>query len=99
MRKRWVWLAAGVLAFLLGACNTQTQVPGGGEAQKSKVTVSVAFPSNPSTQGLSPQGVPLSAQSAEVKVYDSQNQVAATLTLTRSNPTGILIPRQWRLHL
>lgn len=44
MRNRLALLIAGALALLLGACNTQTQAPGGGEAQKSKVTVSVAFP-------------------------------------------------------
>lgn len=90
MRNRLVLLAAGALALLLGACNTQT--PGGGEAQKSKVTVSVAFPQrNPSTQGLSPQGVPGSAESAEVKIYDSQNQVVNAVTLNRSNREATLL--------
>ena len=32
MRNRLALLIAGALALLLGACNTQTQAPGGGEA-------------------------------------------------------------------
>ena len=92
MRNRLALLIAGALALLLGACNTQTQAPGGGEAQKSKVTVSVAFPQRDlAPQGLSPQGVPRSAESAEVKVYDSQNQVVNTVTLTRDNPGAIIV--------
>ena len=68
MRNRLALLIAGALALLLGACNTQTQAPGGGEAQKSKVTVSVAFPQRDlAPQGLSPQGVPRRSTTARIR--------------------------------
>lgn len=90
MPKRLAFLVTGALALLLGACNT-TQAPGGSGEAKSKVTVSVAFPNrSASGQGLSPQGVPGSAEQAVVTVYNDQNQVAATATLTRYNPTDTL---------
>jgi hypothetical protein len=90
MPKRLAFLMTGTLALLLGACNT-TQAPGGSGEAKSKVTVSVAFPNrSASGQGLSPQGVPWGASQAIVTVYNDQNQVAATATLTWSNPTATL---------
>ncbi|WP_448377643.1 hypothetical protein, partial [Fervidobacterium sp.] len=91
MQKRLVFLMAGALALLLGACNT-TQAPGDSGAAKSKVTVSVAFPSrSASGQGLSPQGVPWSATQATVTVYNDQNQAVTTATLTWDNPTTTLL--------
>jgi len=90
MPKRLAFLMTGALALLLGACNT-TQAPRGSGEAKSKVTMSVAFPNrSASGQGLSPQGVPGSASQAIVTVYNDQNQVAATATLTRYNPTATL---------
>jgi hypothetical protein len=90
MPKRLAFLMAGALALLLGACNT-IQAPGGSGEAKSKVTVSVAFSNqSASGQGLSPQGVPRSAAQAVVTVYNDQNQVVTTATLTPSNPTTTL---------
>jgi hypothetical protein len=91
MPKRLAFLMAGALALFLGACNI-TQAPGDSGEAKSKVTVSVAFPNrSASGQGLSPQGVPWSATQAIVTVFNNQNQVAATVTLTWSNPTATLL--------
>jgi hypothetical protein len=90
MPKRLAFFMTGALALLLGACNT-THAPGDSGEAKSKVTVSVAFPNrSASGQGLSPQGVPGSASQAIVTVYNDQNQVAATTTLTWYNPTATL---------
>ncbi|WP_243090704.1 Ig-like domain-containing protein [Thermus neutrinimicus] len=89
MRKSLALMVAGALALVLGACSTQTT---GGDTGKSTVSVSVAFPQRQATgNGLTPQGVPWSAEEADVKVYDSQGALVDSATLTRQNPTAIFI--------
>ncbi|WP_243031064.1 Ig-like domain-containing protein [Thermus altitudinis] len=89
MKKTLALMMAGALALLLGACDTQTT---GGDTGKSSVTVSVAFPQRQvSGSGLTPQGVPWSAEEADVKVYNEQGILVESATLTRQNPTGSFI--------
>ncbi|WP_038049220.1 Ig-like domain-containing protein [Thermus caliditerrae] len=89
MRKNLALMLTGALALLLGACNTQNA---GVSPGKSTVTVSVAFPQRPvSGSGVTPQGVPRSADEADVKVYDEQGALVETVTLSRTNPIATLI--------
>lgn len=89
MRKTLALMVAGALALILGACNTQNT---GGNTGKSTVRVSVAFPQRQTTgSGLTPQGVPLSAEEADVKVYNEQRDLVESATLTWQNPTASFI--------
>ncbi len=89
--QRWIGvLLAGVLllGFVLTSCGGQ----GGGARAKARVVVSVAFPpraqSSGSMLGLVPTGAPEAAEAATVKIYDANQSLVQTVTLTRNDPSA-----------